>query len=68
MDNSKKFCTIDDGYFVTHINIDLIKEWRVNYEGELRISLVNGVEYEIPRHTNVEGYDTLLKALRERTV
>ena len=62
----KKFYRISTFDFITHVNIDHIVEWRINYEGELKIYSVDNQSYEIM--PNDTGYKELLKALQGLTV
>ena len=68
MDKQKKFYRVDDGDFVSNVNIDFIKEWRVDFENYLHIYMGDGASYEISPYVDDKRYCALLKALQERTV
>lgn len=52
---------------VEYININHVIEWEENH-GYLRVHLLTGLAYEIYRGCDIDMYDTLLNALKERTV
>ena len=64
--NEKVFYCIAGPHGMEFININYIIEWQEEND-RLRIYFVTGLSYEIPRCCHTKSYDTLLKALKERT-
>lgn len=61
-----KFYQIETEYEITHINVDFIREWKLNWEGVLKITFIDGTTYAIDK--SVKIYNTLLTLLKSRTV